>query len=49
MINVNTIHNWGGGKNYGSVVVENLDELKKMLIDTNHKYVHLMQKDPWIT
>ena len=47
MINISTAQNWGGGKSYGFLSVENIDDLKKQLIDSGHKFVHIIQKDPW--
>lgn len=47
MISIRTAQNWGGGKSYGFVTAEHLDDLKKLLVDSDHKFVHLVQKDPW--
>jgi hypothetical protein len=47
MISIATAQNWGGGKSYGFASAENIDILKKRLIDSGHEFVHIVQKDPW--
>lgn len=47
MISIRTAQDWGGGKTYGFLSAESIDDLKKQLIDSGHKFVHIVQKDPW--
>jgi hypothetical protein len=34
-------------KRYSSVSAEDLDDLRKRLIESRHKFVHLIATDPW--
>ena len=47
MITVCTASRQGGMKSYSAISAENLEELKKKLLETGHKVVHLLSVDPW--
>ncbi len=47
MITIGTATRQGGMKVYNAISAENLEELKKKLLETDHKVVHLLLVDPW--
>lgn len=47
MITVCTASRQGGIKVFSVASAENIDDLKRKLLETNHKVVHLLSVDPW--